>query len=384
MSAVTGGVEQDEDTEGSLAGLGAARQEPRALAAMHKGLTQNHWIRSALSWYLQKVRVRHEWDGHELLIVVTDAPVKDAEGPYIPKNAVPWSQMAFPIRSVKAWSYLNKKMDCPSFDLPTGAASVGGSCPGAVEGQTIVPNRKGVLSVNGQPVDLAKTICNACYVTAGPFGYTSNQLAQMLRHIWVAGMLNHSYEGFVSVMTESILAMPEQLFPRNAPGDILPIRIHSAGDFFDFRYASAWLDICNRVGDDPKGRRFRFWAPTRTWVVRGWPEWWRSNLPRLTHDNLLVRASAFHFDDPAPGALDGKPARSTTTGMGSTSMFNTGRGRSAEDFKAKGGQQRFYDWTCPTFADVGGSCTTSVNPTGSKHCRACWVRPDLRVQYPAH
>lgn len=768
MAAVTGSTDGegatagDEPVGGAREGvhpqqLGAIRAEPRELGNMHKGLTFNHWIRSALSWYLQRVRLRHEWNGHELLLKVTESPAKDAEGPYIPRNAVPWSQMARPMREVKVWSYQNAKMDCPSFDLPTGAASVGGSCPGAVEGQTISPGRRGVLSATGARVDLPRTICNSCltgdalimvrgeglkridqmlnrtfevwsgdawertsvlcngtravvelrltngqnlfltedhkvltvdgwkeakditdedqlpvmlpkespfpasaltcipemaekyrtekrgklplnwsrqlgvflgymagdgsfnnsdryptatlvaaekdvkdieklaalvsewtgstsevsvgtpapssfcenpspqahvawrskslshlltslglkkegalmrvpssiwvasaegvagflsglfstdgsvsaqevslastslamldevqqllaafgirtsrceyksnrergfktlmklsicgqnmlrfeeaigffnerkakklremneqksgkfinkplyvasveatdrvemvydlenvgpdhrfvangivvhncYVTAGPFGYTSNQLTQMLRHVWVAGMLNHDAGQFVDVMSESIIAMPDKLFPSNAPGNILPIRIHSAGDFFDFRYASAWLDICNRVAQDPKrGRRFKFWAPTRTWVVKGWPEWWRKNLDRLKQDNLLVRASAFHFDDPAPGSLDGNDAAHSVTGMGSTSMHDKGlKSVTAQDFFAKGEDKKFYDWRCPTFSDVGGSCTESINPHGKTHCRACWTQPTLRIEYPAH
>jgi hypothetical protein len=398
MAAVTGAQEEGDvllpEVDGDpLSGFGAVRSQPRDPANMHVQLTRMHWTRSALGWFLQKVKVRHEWEGDLLVIKVVDAPTRDAEGPYIPRNAVPWDQMAHPMREVNVWSYLNSKMDCPSFDLPTGAAAVGGSCPGAVEGQSISPVRRGVLSSTGQPVDLPRTICNACYVANGPFGYANNQLNQMIRHIWVQGMLNHSVENFVDVMSESLLAMPNKYFAPNArstPQNILPVRVHSAGDFFSIKYASAWLDIANKVAaSGERGSRFRFWAPTRTWVVAGWPQWWQQNLKRLNQENFTVRASAFHFDDPSPGALDGRDARRTKTGMGSTSCHITDK-KAAQlrtDFHATREEKARFDWTCPTYSAREGqlkSCSQSPNPMGGMHCRACWIRPDLRIDYPAH
>ena len=402
MAAVTGAQEEGDvilpEVEGNpSSGFGGVRSKLRKPENMHVQLTRLHWNRSALGWFLQKVKVRHEWGGDEgpdqLIIKVVDSPVRDAQGPYIPRNAVPWDQMGGSVRDISAWSYLNSKMDCPSFDLPTGAAVVGGTCPGAVEGQSIVPNRTGVLSSTGQAVDLPRTICSACYATGGHQGYTNVQLHQMIRHIWVQGMLNYKAEAFVDVMVESLLAMPDKVFSpnsRSTPQNILPVRVHSAGDFFSIKYASAWLDIANKVGaSGERGRRFRFWAPTRTWVVRGWPEWWQQNLPRLKHNNFTVRASAFHFDDPSPGALDGHDAKNTRTGMGSTSCHITDQNAAQlrTDFHATREERARFDWTCPTYSAREGqlkSCSQSPNPMGGMHCRACWIRPDLRIDYPAH
>jgi hypothetical protein len=72
------------------------------------------------------------------------------------------------------------------------------------------------------------------------------------------------------------------------------------------------------------------------------------------------------------------------------------------DFRAQGNEKRFFDWMCPTYAQVEAkgktivdartkawqvglkSCTSSPNPFGGRHCRACWVAPDMRINYPAH
>ncbi len=398
MAAITGNMEQGEviDASGILGGLSGVRETPRSLEAMHKGLTGSHWVRSALGWYMQKVKIRHEWSGDTLLLRVVDAPMKDAEGPYIPRNAVPWYQMPKPVRGAKVWSHTNGKMDCPVFDLPAGAKSAGGSCPGADEGQSIVAERHGTLRGTDDPaallrdvplnqqVDLRTTICMACYAETGPIAYTSNQLSQLMRHIWSAGMINSHYDAFVDVLATSLLKMDESLFGGAcAPGAILPIRLHGGGDFYSEKYARAWIDVANTVAaSGSKGARMRFWAPTRTWATKGWTELWRTRLlPRLRQPNFVVRPSSFHFDNPAPGPfLPG-------SGEGSTSMFlrNKKEEMDRKNFHAQGDEKKFFDWQCPAYSlKEAKSCTESPNPMGRKHCRACWIRPDLRINYPAH
>lgn len=389
MSAVTGGMEQGPIIDAAEAfsgmGFGAVRSEPRQLSSMHRNLTQTHWLRSALSWVLQSVKLRHDWEGEQLILRITDSAVKDADGvPYIPRNSVPWSQMANPIYDAKVWSEDNAKMACPSFDLPTGAPSVGGSCPGAVEGQSIIPNRRGVLP-NGQPVEIERAICESCYVTSGPFGYTSNQLRQMLVHVWVSGMLRYDPKLFVETMVESIVLMPESKFSPGsvapAPGGILPIRVHSAGDFFNFEYAKAWIAIANEVG--ARRPRVRFWAPTRTWVIPGWAEFWKEHARDFKYRNMTVRPSAFHFHEPAPDEL------APGLGMGTSSLFidDIEGEKQRRNFRAQGEEQVYFDWRCPTFSGQEAkykSCARSPGPIAGHHCRACWVMPDWRVDYPAH
>lgn len=393
MAAVTGSMEEGEVLEGvstdGLAGLEGVRSAPRELASMHRGLTSTHWLRSALGWYLQKVKLRHEWKKDELVLRVVEAPMSDGDGPYIPRNAVGWSQMPGPLREAKVWSFENSKMNCPSFDLPTGAGTVGGTCPGAQEGQSINPGRRGVLP-NGQPVNLQTAICMSCYGEGGPIAYTNNQVRQMMRHIWAVGMVQQAPDQLIEVLTESILAMPDRLFSpdriKPAPGDILPIRLHTVGDFFSPAYAAVWIEVCNRVASSgSRGRRFRFWAPTRTWAAPGWDKHWPQLVRGLKQPNLVVRPSAFHFDDPAP------PPLAPRLGAGSTSMHVHDKKTELQrdNFNAQGEEKKFFDWMCPTYSAREGqlkSCAQSPNPDGrgTTHCRACWIRPDLRINYPAH
>ena len=775
MAAVTGHMEEGpiigaaDGVEG-LSGLGAVRSEPRELASMHRSLTGSHWLRSVLGQYLQQVKVRHEWDDDELILRIVDGPHRDEDGPFIPRNVIPWSQMGENLHTAKVWSFKNSKMDCPSFDLPTGAGAVGGTCPGATEGQSIVPGRTGKLP-DGSPVNIRNAICMSCitgdalimvrgeglkridsmlgrdfevwsgkdwrktrvkmmglkptvelqttngqtvratadhqfltlngwveaakltnedqlpfqlpasspfpeeactnlrhtdeqyrtekrgtlpttwsyelgvflgyivgdgsfndsvqyptvslggaeadaddirklvshvaawtgseaevalvekgdsslrsgqaitatgrmacvawrskatslilkslglkkegantrtpagvwsasragvagylsglfstdgsvgvrgeyvelsfantsvalvdevqqlllsfgirstrceyksnrergflplwklsigsiesvrrfeeevgffcarkatllrevlaatehrkgretsltvahveetgkveevfdlldvgpeaqflvnglvahncYGEVGPIAYANNVARQMLRHIWVAGMVRTAPDLFVDVMTESILAMPESIFSPHerlpAPGGILPIRIHSVGDFFSEEYAEAWVDIVNKVyASGPRGKRFRFWAPTRVWAARGSiATMWTRLHKKLRQPNLVVRPSAFHFDDPSP------PPLAPGLGKGSTSlhMQDLASEKRRTDFRAQGKEKLYFDWRCPTYSAREGSmksCSQSVGPVAGAHCRACWVKPDMSVDYPAH
>jgi hypothetical protein len=222
MAAVTGSMEEGPIVEGAegFSGFGAEpRSQPRDMASMHRSLTKTHWLRASLGWYLSKVKLRHELVGGELMLRIVDAPLRDADGAYIPRNVVGWSQMGAASRLEKVWSFSNSKMDCPSFDLPTGAGVVGGTCPGAQEGQSINPGRRGVLP-DGTKVDLPRAICMSCYGEGGPIAYTNNQVRQMLRHIWSAGMSQPAHADlFAQVLTQSILDMPEKVF---SPGRTLP------------------------------------------------------------------------------------------------------------------------------------------------------------------
>jgi hypothetical protein len=476
------------------------------------------------------VSFRHELqaDG-QILLRITRSPARDAEGYYIPEDAIPWFKFKNRLRVSKVWGDANKKMACPVFDLPAGGTLVGGTCPGANEGQSIVPetHRRGMLSSTGQRVDLPKAICESCvtgdtlvmvrgeglrridellgrefevwsgidwrrtrvverglkptlvvrtangieiratadhqfltsdgwveaeqlepgdalpkptqpegveeavsgghfrvssvvpsgrieavydllnvgdehqfvanglvihncYAEGGPIAYSSNQMKQTLNYIWASAMTSKYYDDFVDLMTESILRMPDSEFgyaPGVAPppGNILPIRLHASGDFFNFRYAGAWIDIANRLAESERGRRVRIWAPTRTWAVRGWPEWWRENLSRLRTPNLMVRPSAYHFDEAPPPRLHPDNAE------GSTSFFvkadRVEEEKSRTDFWARPDEKPYFDWMCPAYSLRAGdeaSCTNSPNPMGGVHCRACWIRPDLRVNYAAH
>lgn len=394
MSAVTGGQEQGplllvDDALDELSGLGAVRAEPRELHASHTQLTRAHWLRSVLAELLRHTRFRHEWDGKELVLRVVDASGAPS---VIPEDSIPWFHFSGPLKGTKVWGLDNGKMKCPVFDLPTGSAEVYGTCPGAREGQSISATRNTLTgSVPGVekslPVRPASTICQSCYAEAGPMAYSDNQMRSLMRYVWAFGMVEHHYDDFVKLMTKSILAISDEDFSAaTAPEGILPVRLHGGGDFFNFKYARAWVDIANELAEHPRGHRVRIWAPTRTWAAAGWTDFWQQELPRLKMLNLIVRPSAFHFNDPAPRAfLEG-------SGEGSTSMYvakgELEKEMSRVNFHAQGKEKAFFDWRCPVYSARGDAakagCSDVVNPLGGKHCRACWILPELRVDYPAH
>ncbi len=255
----------------------------------------------------------------------------------------------------------------------------------------VTPTRKveavyDLLNVGDEHQFLANgLVIHNCYAEGGSYAYADNAARLTLRYWWAVGMVSNHYDAFVDAMFESILKLS---FPANAPGNILPIRLHSSGDFFSTRYAQAWMDIADKLhtaGGDV-GKRVRFWAPTRTWATTGWDEFWREQLPKMKADNFMVRASAFNFDDPAPGAL------SPGNALGSSSLYMQSKEEALgrKDFRATAAEKTHFDWMCPTYAQVDKSqlqlksCTSSPNPFGGSHCRACWVAPKMRINYPAH
>lgn len=432
MAAITGHLERGYTTEFERAddGTFGVKSDTRDEAVAHTALTRTHMVRSAAEFFLtsNQIRFRHEWDGKQLVIRIVESPFRKADGtPTVPQDSVPWAKGGSDVSQVKVWSLDNSKMDCPVFDLPAGATRVGGTCPGANEAQSIVKARHGVvpapprggaampytppeLRYSGfgdegqQVVDLPNTICASCYAEGGSFAYADNQIRMIIRHWWVRAMMREARDEFIDLMSESLLMLPYPLGAKDPVdgGPIYPVRLHSSGDFFDKVYAQAWLEIADRLYDHPEGNRIRFWAPTRTWAA-GWGDWWAETLPRHS-PHFVVRPSAYHFNDPAPGALAEGAAQ------GSTSVYATevDKQRARTTFWAaqtpsltlKDGsvvsEADLYDWQCPAYAvqpsttkagklvDAAKSCSHAVNPGGEHHCRACWTRPDLRINYCAH
>jgi intein/homing endonuclease len=241
-----------------------------------------------------------------------------------------------------------------------------------------------------------------CYATEGRYPTSRVQVGEIIRYWW-SKMLMETDEGVEQWVTTMVRAIAALDIPRTRDG-IRPIRIHSSGDFFSFTYAAAWIEVANRVWDleIEMGRthpEIRFWAPTRTWAARGWVGKWDQLAEQLHQPNLIVRPSSYHVDDEAPGALtDGWP-------VGATSVINDhNRGMrpdmvkhlhdrfaqiEAERHRGEPDDTRF-DWTCQTYAvdkkgtDLTRSCHDAPGPDGKMGCRACWNRPDLRINYTTH
>jgi len=284
----------------------------------------------------------------------------------------------------------NGKMRCPTWDLPAGSPVIGGSCPDATAGQTVVEPEKryGALRSDrrslpvltpglgvAQPADERAAICQQCYALEGSYPSPHVQVGEILRFWWSRSMLAEGRgEEWVETMVRAIGASN---IPLTRQG-IRPIRVHSAGDFFSPGYAEASMEVANRIWElelrhGHREPEIRFWAPTRTWAARGFD--WSRIASQLRNSNMVVRPSSYHVDDPAPGALaPGWP-------MGATSVIN--------DHKRHGDER--YDWDCLTYAikmrgggDLAPSCEDAAAPDGRRGCRACWTDPHLRINYTTH
>jgi hypothetical protein len=234
-----------------------------------------------------------------------------------------------------------------------------------------------------------------CYAFEGNYPIPHVQLGEVLRYWWVRSMLE---QGRASELVDTLVLSMKLIRYPETPYGILPVRIHSAGDFFSKDYAKVWCDVADelwRMGGN--AARVRMWAPTRTWAQWG-NGFWAEQLGSLASvrdgqaPNLMVRASAYNFNDAAPGAFHPTNAAGSTSLMQSQEEPRLARNAAAgiptssgEAFRPVPGEAR-YDWACPTYSieQDKHTCSNATNPEGGVHCRACWVRPEWRVQYTAH
>lgn len=314
----------------------------QVLAEAHQGLLQLSWARYAVEQLLagRSFTVQNgTWDGKDLktVYIVLDEPI--GPGP-------PWHPTTDPrIRQVRALSWTSK-MNTPSWSLPAGAPHIGGACPGAAGGQSVVPKKafeagaKHVLRVIGQPVRVDSSICENCYATGGQYSTSNVQVAQVLRFMWAKQALKQvnpdsGRSMFVDTMIAAITNANFRLEGGHSdpddesghepevdeslpPGAMQPtlngpeakkkkpplppertgqrfFRIHDSGDFFDERYLAAWKEICDALPD------ITFWAPSRIWAT----SWGVDAVNRLNFPpkNLVIRPSAYHVGEIAPADL---------------------------------------------------------------------------------
>lgn len=234
-----------------------------------------------------------------------------------------------------------------------------------------------------------------CYAFEGNYPSPHVQLGEVLRYWWVRSMLEQRRAP--ELIETLVLSMRLIRYPET-PYGILPVRIHSAGDFFSKEYAKVWLAVADelwRMGGN--AARVRMWAPTRTWAQWG-NEFWQDALGNLEAvkdgkpPNLMVRASAYNFNDEAPSAFHPSNAKGSTSLLQSQDEARLARNRAAgiattdpRTYRPPETERR-YDWACPTYSieQEKHTCANATNPEGGIHCRACWVRPEWRVQYTAH
>lgn len=115
--------------------LGGIVEHASTRASRQAELVRMWWIRQELTKALSEYRFRIGEDKGRAAIYLVDKDGRDAE---IPKDYIPW--FAGPMDHGKyAFFTQNTKMACPTWDLPSGAANIGGTCPNAAACQSIVP-----------------------------------------------------------------------------------------------------------------------------------------------------------------------------------------------------------------------------------------------------
>jgi hypothetical protein len=382
-----------------LSGELTPQKRATRLKGMHTELTRLHWLRTALEDALKGVTITpcYGEDCGKTAKKDKRAVWLKLDPPVDLSIATPWSPHRV-MNTVGLFSLDNSKMSCPSFALPAGALATGGTCPGADPGQTSVDEAhrktmaKSILpilkshganpkNVADDDVDLITTICDSCYATGGQFQYSDNQFSEIVRFAWLT---HASQEQIIAVLNAGIEGLKESGWHEHAakdaekyggkmglPDDVKFFRLHDSGDFFlKEPYATAWIEVAKLHPD------VYFWAPTRTWVLKGWRTFWEdAGVPK----NLIIRPSAYHFEDKAPRF----PA-SSGMAAGSTSLFALGKGKHD---KTAAERPEYADWNCHVYAiqgDDAKSCVYAENPVGGTHCRACWIAPDKTINYSAH
>jgi hypothetical protein len=250
-------------------------------AITHQKLLDFAWIRATAEELIThdrsfEIRV----DRHGKLYLHID--------PAIDQNVIPWWLIpGGPLERINLFGR-PEKMVCPTFDLPTGHPHLGGSCPAAGMCQTTTPidvrldmeekaRRAGVIlrpsgptaHVGGDEVHVLETICSQCYAQGGRFSNTNMQIRMAARYLWTRQMMQ-SEEGqnlWVEIMVRALASEEfggENTIDPRTGNPILPVRMHSSGDFFSPKYAQSWIMVANQYP------QLTFWAPTRTWASPGW------------------------------------------------------------------------------------------------------------------
>lgn len=327
------------------------------------------------------------------------------------------------------------KMDCPSFSLPAGPTTEGGSCAAA--------NR----AITGAGLREAGRlyICDGCYSQEGNYWQADVTLSQAARFHWVLARLNADRTGEalaqdliamivdvarfctlsnardglairlkweIGVWTRGRIHIPvptgrtlryqeggstplvpetgardsQEWIAKNlspAEGDIAGFfRIHDSGDFtlgspeIWPRYVAAWARVAQAL---PK---VLFWAPTRAWVlpslVKAFAE------ARRSAPNLVLRPSALHLHDEPP----------QVPGLDAGTMVT--------DKAPKGKVPRLpgASTACPVYIHAwdplafprapkrlqAGEMGEWVSPQSCRAagCRRCWIDPITQVAYGYH
>jgi len=286
----------------------AMELENAALSSSHASLVRQSWVRRAVWEEIKNAEMDLVQRGNEFWLEFRDINV---EGPayslYFPNSP--------PRNRLLTWT---TKMSAPSFSLPAGVPSAGGSCQGAEGGQTIdTPSKfaqgsENLSQVTGKPSVVQDAICQHCYATKGNYEYASMNIKQLMIFAWtIQAVRAWAHKdgpqpgNFVDVMTAAIHNWDFQLGPYMENGksylperEDLPypyyFRIHDSGDFYHKTYLAAWKAVADNLPD------VCFWAPTRIWNTG----WGINEVRRINGDgkqrNFIVRPSIYHVNEAPP------------------------------------------------------------------------------------
>jgi hypothetical protein len=424
MAAIGPHVEQYESTEeeleyaecsasSGLSGLDGARKKkcpsPESIVGLrHGGLVRMAMTRQELLSEIKNFSYRVQMgDGEgkrtdELFLILGKNGAQSAIGTRGPEWNAHSTMLGLKGFHVLSWT---SKMDAPSFSLPAGSAAVGGACPGAVAGQTtdadngsLIPMASLIRQKTGYanpPDDVrwyADSICQSCYAEKGNYYYSSKQLGGMLIYQWVRQSLrDNNGEEFVRLMIQAINlgqveghTYPPLERPRKMGGYPYKrfFRIHDAGDFFSPPYIAAWKRIANaflpgnRYGHEP----ILFWAPSRIWAT----PWGVKAVNQFNTPigNLIIRPSAYHTNTDAFHFQE--RGQGTKKGLGTG--WSAGSAVTPKDNIPSQHAKGAFQWNCPAYdgAEKVSCLSAPKGPDGKPTCRACWVMPEMTINYKFH
>lgn len=229
-----------------------------------------------------------------------------------------------------------------------------------------------------------------CYAEGGQYSTSSVQFAQTLRFIWTREAAKDvTFSGGRIVFGPKAAAWIKAMHYAIANADFLLdggkvgkmtypserrdgrfFRWHDSGDFFSKSYLAMVKAVCNALPD------ITFWAPTRVWAT----EWGQEAVNAINgpaeKSNLVIRPSAYHINE-APVPRE-KLGRGWVSGSSAFAVDLDGR----DPLTGKKG----FDWDCQTYSvkDEQHTCRHAKAPDGKVGCRACWVKPELVIDYRLH
>jgi hypothetical protein len=217
------------------------------------------------------------------------------------------------------------------------------------------------------------------------------QFRQVLNQLWVRDALQN--DTFVETMDYAVKNANYLLDGGTHPDDSSDdkvvyrgerhpgryFRLHDSGDFLNVDYLRAWKEVANRNPD------IMFWAPSRIWATS-----WGGHavneintpMPDGSPSNLVIRASAFMINEPAPRLLTPPKGMGSGWGAGTTVFEASHKLPGGPGFWDRPLYETPYQWDCQTYAvskkidgaaaEKSASCRNVPGVDGVTGCRACW------------